>query len=224
MKKIKIISNPYKKTISYEVWSEADEEWIDINNSNNPNSRLISAESTISFFPFVVKKVVDTIYTEYRGDDIQIVFEGTNDEYDDLKLICKELDNDDIEITKSEMMLENARDILPDIIEVFKKVKNLVAQVIRYDDRAEREIDKFAEASNKDIPVCVIGNYSSGKSTFINALIGREILPSGDRPVTAKIFKISKSEADDRAYVYFDYKGIEVDIRYEANGHRILID
>ena len=46
---------------------------------------------------------------------------------------------------------------------------------------------KFSEGV---IPICVFGNYSAGKSTFINALIGREVLPSGGDPVTAKIYKI----------------------------------
>ena len=37
------------------------------------------------------------------------------------------------------------------------------------------------------VPICVLGTYSAGKSTFINALIGQELLPgSAETPVTTK--------------------------------------
>lgn len=45
------------------------------------------------------------------------------------------------------------------------------------------------ELANIDAPIqiAIIGQFSSGKSTFLNALLGEEILPSGVTPVTAKV-------------------------------------
>lgn len=42
------------------------------------------------------------------------------------------------------------------------------------------------------IEACIISTMSSGKSTFINSLIGKEILPSENEACTGKIFKIEK--------------------------------
>ena len=39
--------------------------------------------------------------------------------------------------------------------------------------------------------VAVIGQFSSGKSTFLNALLGVAILPSGITPVTAKVCELA---------------------------------
>ena len=51
MSKIKIISNPYKKNISYEQWDSIKAEWEPINSANHPNSKLISDEMKTCFFP-----------------------------------------------------------------------------------------------------------------------------------------------------------------------------
>lgn len=44
------------------------------------------------------------------------------------------------------------------------------------------------------LKIAIVGQFSSGKSSFINALLGGEILPSGVTPVTAKVCEISYGE------------------------------
>ncbi len=55
-------------------------------------------------------------------------------------------------------------------------------------------LDKLANDVNKPMKVAIIGQFSSGKSTFLNALLGKEILPSGITPVTAKVCEITYGE------------------------------
>lgn len=43
------------------------------------------------------------------------------------------------------------------------------------------------------IEACIISTMSSGKSTFINSLLGKEIMPSENQACTGKIFKIEKN-------------------------------
>ena len=74
----------------------------------------------------------------------------------------------------------------------------------------ERKMQQFMDASRSIVPVCIMGNYSTGKSTFINSLIGLEILPNGDEPVTAKIFKITSSDRTDYFSVSFTANGYPV--------------
>ena len=222
MSKIKIISNPYQKKIAYQRWNESEGKWIAIDLENNENSKLLSDELTTTFFPFIVQKIVSVIVNEYQDDSgkIDIVFDGTEDEYRDLREVCEDEYFNIVEIAKGERYLENARDILPDIKNIFESIKPLIATSFVSMDKIAGEIKRFTDASEDKIPICVLGNYSSGKSTFINALIGGEILPSGDEPITAKIYKIERSQQSDRAYFEFECAGEAIKLRFEENNYR----
>lgn len=226
MAKVKIISNPYKKQVSYYSWNERAEEWMPISSEFNPNSRLLSVDLSKTFFPFVVNKIIDAILIEYQDENgqVEIEFEGTNDEYKDMLDICySEEYRGKIGLRYSNKYLENARDILPDITDIFEHVKPLVEVSFNNTDRIESELKRFLEASADKVPICVMGNYSSGKSTFINALVGAEILPSGDEPITARIFRIEKSLYPDRATVSFEFNGEKIKIRYDDNSFKFAI-
>ena len=175
MAKIKIISNPYQKMTVFQCWDEALKQWHSIDADSNADSKLLCDELCVGFFPFKAKKIIDVIVSEYsvNGEKIEVIFEGTDDEYLELYSICSQDDySASVTLSKSGRYLENARDILPDVIDIFKELSPLVAESVSDKDKIKRELEKFSDASNDVIPICVIGNYSSGKSTFINALIG----------------------------------------------------
>ena len=213
MAKLKIISNPYKKEIRYQKWQENAEDWVDIDYSNCKNSKLLSQELSTGFFPFCVKKIVDAIIEEYRveGESIEIVFEGSADEFKELEAACEYGDSKGIVFAKrSDIRLENARDILPEVKKLFQEMNPLITQSVSDQERIRRDLNRFTDASSDVVPICVLGNYSAGKSTFINSLIGSEILPSGIEPITAKIYKIARSKYRDRASVKCEYKNEDV--------------
>lgn len=227
MVKIKIISNPYQKVTVFQSFDEATAQWVDIDREQNADSQLLREELCVGFFPFKAKQIVDVIIHEYSAgsEKIEIVFEGTDDEYLELDSICSQDDYPArINLYKSGRYLENARDILPDVIDVFKELSPLIAESVSDKAKIKHELEKFTDASNDVIPICVIGNYSSGKSTFINALIGYELLPSSDEPTTAKIYKISQSKHPDRATIKFEYGYKSVRIRFSADSYKFLTD
>ena len=41
MEKVKIISNPYLRKNTFQIFKQSSGEWTDINAENNPNSKLI---------------------------------------------------------------------------------------------------------------------------------------------------------------------------------------
>lgn len=227
MVKIKIISNPYQKVTVFQNWDEGTQQWRTIDAEHDGDSKLLCDELSVGFFPFKAKQIIDVIVSEYSvvGEKVEVVFEGTDDEYLELESICSQDDYPaTIVLTKSSRYLENARDILPDVIDVFKELSPLVAESVSDKEKIKRELEKFSDASNDVIPICVIGNYSSGKSTFINALIGYELLPSSDEPTTAKIYKISQSKHPDRATIKFEYGFKSVRIRFSADSYKFLTD
>lgn len=227
MTKIKIKSNPYQKETVFQNWDERAAQWVDIDQVRNEDSQLLREAFHTGFFPFQAESIVETILEEYQAGEekVELVFEGTDDEYRELEKICRQANYENsLSLRKSSRYLENARDILPRVIAVFQTLTPLVAEGVSDEAKRQRALGRFSDASNDIIPICVIGNYSSGKSTFINALIGYELLPSSDEPTTAKIYQISPSEYRDRANIRFSYDDTAVRINFSADEYRIQPD
>lgn len=221
--KIKIKSNPYEQKIEYFDYDDEGAGWEKIQQSN-PNSKLREEESEKSFLPFKIKEIVDIILDEYYTgtDKVNIVFEGTQEEYEEIEKICGLPEvTDKVTLEKSKNILENAKLILSDTKEIFKTVQPIIETIICGDEEIKKDLSKVADALDDIIPVCVFGNYSAGKSTFINSLVGHEILPSGGDPVTAKIYKISISDSEDLARIKFKHRDEEVELLYEGDSFRI---
>lgn len=49
MNKIKVVSNPYEKTVTFCRYDLSSESWITINSENNSNSKLVSAVFNVAF-------------------------------------------------------------------------------------------------------------------------------------------------------------------------------
>lgn len=218
---VKIESNPYEKKVSFFRLDDTSNSWVPVNTVNNENSKLICSGLVEGFFPFKLKEIVDIVIDEYDDgkDPIKIIFEGTNDEYNELVSLCSD---DEYKaktiVEKSPRFIENAREILPDIISIFKELNPIINDSIGT-DKIAGDLERFSDASSDIIPICVIGNYSAGKSTFINALIGKEILPSGENPITAKIFKITQSTSENTAKVKFDFDGSPIVIEFDGDSY-----
>ncbi len=224
--KVKIISNPYIKKTEYQKYDKTSGQWIAINygNGSDDSSRLLSDTYTTGFFPFQAKKIIDIIAEDFENDSeqIEVIFEGTDDEYKELESVFSACEyNPPIALSRSDMRyLPNARDILPQVKDIFARIERIISDCVD-EEKISRERKQFADVSKEAIPICVLGNYSSGKSTFINALIGYEILPSGDESLTARIHRIERSAYDDRATIQFEYDKLPVAIRFREDSYAI---
>ena len=222
---IKIISNPYTRKINFFSYKDQTGEWEDLKDGNS-NSRLREDESGRNFLPFRIKDIIDTIISEYyitNGDKIHILFEGTQDEYIEVENVCNEDDiKEKITLSRTRTILENARIIFDPTKEIFAKVQPIIENIVKDDANVCKDLNKVSDALKDIIPICVFGNYSAGKSTFINALIGGEVLPSGGDPVTAKVYKIERSEQPDIAKIRFSYKDEAFEILFEGTDFRLL--
>lgn len=225
MAKIKIISNPYMRRIEYLSYKKLSGQWEDIKDGNN-NSKLREDESGRNFLPFKIKEIIGIIVEEYYvdGEKLEIVFEGTQDEYVEVETVCKEEGiREKVELSRTNRVLENARIIFNPTKEIFDTVRPIIEKIIKDDIGVTKDLSKVSDALKDIIPICVFGNYSAGKTTFINALIGSEILPSGGAPVTAKVYKIERSKYADTARIRFSYKGETFEILFEGTDYRLLV-
>lgn len=223
MSKIKIVSNPYHRKTSFQTL-DRDGKWLPLGADNNPNSSLLSKQYANGFFSFKVEEIVRTIMIEYgrEGDMVTIIFEGPDDEWIELKNVCEgEIANDLIELVRGGRVLTNARDILPYVKTEFEGVYPIIASCADTHQEIFELLRGFRSASSDDVPICVVGNYSSGKSTFINALLGIELLPSGEKPLTSRVMRIERSSDSERAKISVSYMHDEMVIRLSGESTRV---
>lgn len=223
MAKIMITSDPYKQEISYSVFDETTNQWQKIDDVD-ANGHLRAVENKKCFLPFRVKEIINLIVSEYGSSEeiIDVVFQGTHEEFEDVRKICESTEFlDKISLSFADAFLEDARFILDDTKKLFEKVHPIIKKIVKDDASVCRDLAKVSDALDDIIPICVFGNYSSGKSTFINALIGYEILPNGEDPVTAKIYEITQSEHEDFARILFSYHDDLIDLEFK-NGALVI--
>lgn len=217
--KIKIASNPYEQKITYSKYDEQTGEYNQITSADSSTSKLLSSDFVKCFFPFKAKDILNQLVDEYAiKGKLDVVFEGTSDEYAELLEVKKtEKKFSDVQISKGERYLEDGRDVINEINEIFKIVEPIVKDSVPNNDSINKNLKKYSDASNDVIPICVIGTTSVGKSTFINSLIGAEYLPQDSGRCTAKIYKIMKSQQTDRAFVKFGYDDETIVIYFKAD-------
>ena len=226
---IQISSDPYKRKITYDRVDGYQLVAIDSSNPDTPEKlKLLSVDYSSCFFPFKAYDIADLIWHTYSTNStpVCIRFRGTTEEYRELCAVCDILNKENSEQPPESQLppltyeqaneyLANAGDILPEVTGYFKSIKDIIAHNITASDSKkliDQQQEKFDDVSKKEIPVCVIGNYSSGKSTFINAILGCEVLPSGDKPLTAKIYEIRCSDNSEVADVEFTSNHMVVSI------------
>ncbi len=218
MTKIKIKSNPYTKEISYQTLDVTTGDWLSVKQSDK-RSRLTETDSERAFLPFKIKEILSIIVKEYYvgREKVQLLFEGTQDEYVEIASVCESDEfKEKVDLMRSNTILKNARFIKEKIKETFETVNPVIKHIMQDDEDVKKRINKVSKALDDVIPLCVFGNYSAGKSTFINALTGVEILPSGSDPVTAKIYEIKKSKHPDQAEITFEFHNERIKLSIEG--------
>ncbi len=88
-----------------------------------------------------------------------------------------------------------------------EKIDNLLGYFEIYPDAKKVEsIQKIEKKLNtQEFKIAVVANMSAGKSTFINALFGKEVLPAFNHATTdCATYIHSKSNIEKKAIIYFD--------------------
>ncbi len=76
-----------------------------------------------------------------------------------------------------------------------------------FDKEKESVQAQYDNVKNEDFTIAVVGEFSSGKSTFLNALMGEKLLPSFSRETTATVNFLrhkEKSENSEEGCVYYN--------------------
>ena len=124
-----------------------------------------------------------------NDNEYEIDFYGTCLDYDDMHAViqdyCERNPDVDVKINFTEAKGSEGR--LSDLIELFDDMqKNCPFEDLKTDQIKEN----FQIAISSEFEVSVIATMSSGKSTLINSLLGKELMPSKNEACTATIAKI----------------------------------
>ncbi len=150
------------------------------------------------------KKFFDDIWEQFSKDTVNITFKGTKIDYEDLQKKVA-----DYNAGKGKQIFNIVKYIeLPSVSEIYELIsafcdetidsfgKELRSKETRDMFRKRKAIfdEKRAALNGNEVNLCLVGTYSAGKSTFINAIIGKRILPESINSETAKMFKIRNEE------------------------------
>ena len=140
-----------------------------------------------------INELFDLLEKDCR-DDIQLKFRGTELDYHDIEEAREQYlkKNRGINIILDTPILStDANSRLCNL----KKLFNKMQRECPFEELCTEQIKKnFNDAIGSEFQVSVIGTMSSGKSTLINAMLGRELMPSENMACTANVVSIKDND------------------------------
>lgn len=128
------------------------------------------------------------VYDELDDDKVSITFVGRETDYIDFEELVTHFNEsqDSIKVNLNKPELSSKESKIKELKELFDFIKKGPIKDLT-DDCLE---DKYNKAINSEFEIAVIAPMSSGKSTLINALLGRKLMPAINAATTAKLVKI----------------------------------
>lgn len=189
MKQISITYNPYLISTDIKVDGE----------SPKSDSALIVGKKRLQEW---VEKLPQIIIEEYRDRNVKIDFTGSISDYEDV-VSAFEGSKDEIISECKFHKTKDITDVEKEIDDIFEAIKTGPIPEIR----DQKILRAFQKAKDSQFEVNVVATMSSGKSTLINALLGRQLMPAANEATTATIVKIIDEEHDNFSAIALDKSG-----------------
>ena len=174
MKKLTLKYNPYSITTEFSI--DGKQPKMD-SSLNVGHSRLQEWAD----------KLPGWLVKEFNERNWDVQFTGTEDDYEDLQegfTLCKATQGVTAKFSICRM---------PGVDEAEKAIDQIFADIQKgpVKDLKSPEIKSaFEKAKNQEFEINVVATMSSGKSTLINSLLGRGLMPSAHEATTATIVRI----------------------------------
>ncbi len=202
MKELMIMYHPVKKEIHF--LAKVKGEFIEVPYKICPNLIPYSPESGEFLLQNQGNKFFTDIFEQFSNEKISLVFKGTKVDYEDF---CEKIAEYNKFAGEERFTISNFIE-LPSVTEIFSRISDFCDETLKlfdselkdseiqqsFQNRKQEFFKKRELMSCSDINICLVGTYSSGKSTFINTLIGRRILPESINSETAKMFRIRNAK------------------------------
>ena len=141
------------------------------------------------------------------NDDITVSFSGIRRDYEFLEdAVAKNKNASDIKLEEKKIV--DAENRLAELKVLFAKMREETPFESLKSDEVKR---LFEKATNSEFEMAVVATMSSGKSTLINAILGRELLPARNEATTANIARIHDIDGADHFWAEsFDKDGEKI--------------
>lgn len=180
MMKIEISHNPYKT-----------ETIIKVNGKEIGESKF--DEYLKERFQLWVDKISKLLVEEFNEDNFEVIFHGTELDYQDLKIELEKFEkSEDVRFYLRHEKAKEFGDKEKEIVQIYEKAAQLPFDELK--SNALR--DAYNKFFDEKLEINIVAPMSSGKSTLINSLVGKKILPSKNGPCTAIITKIEDDDDD----------------------------
>ncbi|MDY2756343.1 MAG: dynamin family protein [Candidatus Treponema excrementipullorum] len=145
---------------------------------------------------------IEKMVARCNDDDYSINFEGIERDFNFLEDAAKEYiekETDNYGEKKIKIAVHANNTLTP--TEKFDELKNLfnkMQQETPFEELKRRDVQEmFNNAMSSDFEMAVVATMSSGKSTLINAMLGRDLLPARNEATTANLVRIHDIDGQD---------------------------
>lgn len=203
MSNVMLMYHPVKKEIHFLINDNG--EYNEIPYDDCPKLQAYAPDQGEFLLQNQGNKFFDDIANTFLGlENKKVVFKGTKIDYEDFVKMINNYNNyrgkkvfnlgEFIELPEVSIIYNSIMEFSNDTVKIFdSQLKDSNTRAI-FKKRRKDLIEKIKELNNNNVNLCMVGTYSSGKSTFINAIIGKRILPECINSETAKMFKIQNSK------------------------------
>lgn len=141
---------------------------------------------------------VETLFKElsnlFNGDsNFHVSFKGVESDFLDIQEAAQAAASEGMRIELEWIQTEPTEQRLEQIRTLIQESREYPQfdQFMQNNDQVRQSIE---EAFNRDFDVYVVATMSSGKSTLINAMLGRDLLPAANEATTATIARITDND------------------------------
>ncbi len=210
---IQLRYNPYEsdKRLRFQFGSQNG--WIPLDSA----SRLKRFEGRFSL-QHHMDEIIAELKRSYcaKGGLCHVQFCGTVEDYEDFAGALKRIEGEGSK-EKSVGCLDCVHTlVLVSAEKANERIKNTYDSLSRVLETIENEnavtsaLAKYTSTEKPEFILCVVGTFSSGKSAFINSLIGEEIIPSAYNTKTNAIYRIRLAKPDETLAIEFQGQKISI--------------
>lgn len=164
------------------------------------NNKEIKTDSELNNFinqklQLWISKLYPVLKKENSFKELRIAFKGRKMDFNDLVSLYK--DNSDISLEHIPIL--ESEDRLKKLKKLFEKIQKGPYEELK----TPRVKECFEKAFSSEFEIGVVATVSSGKSTLLNSILGKDLIPAKNQACTAKISKIYNENIKD----HFSGKG-----------------
>ena len=173
MRKVYIEYNPYRLETNILIDGKAPKQ----------NSKLCVGEKRLQEW---IEDLPEILVEECSTHEFDIAFHGTTLDYEDVESVVEDANHQGLHIELTHEPAKEVADKETAISEIFDEIQNGPFEKLK----------EFDLARSSDFEVNVVATMSAGKSTLINALLRKKLMPAKQETCTATITTIRDTDSD----------------------------